>query len=305
MGELSPHGNTAPLNFSHELNNVVRRDHTALNKLITSRLPLCLPPHTDNALLYLQGLQAFGSIYEVFEKQFSQELQRHAPPHRILCALGLLDVPGLHRTKRLRRDIDEVQIRFLERDLVLDDSIRRQAMDLLQDTLDRFVERPHLVLAHAWAMYLALFNGGRWICKQLRAAGDDFWMGPPPLSFWEFEGDQDGYDVHARFKKNFELAIQQLTDEERREVVDEARTVFALCSRLVGMLDETSAAKPPKKIGPTAEKVIGFKARTWSMFGYLWLLCLLVIVWSFLLQTNTTWKGLSMPGFAAKIFSVR
>ena len=258
---------TMPPSFSRELYDAVRNEHTALNKLITSRLPLCLPPHTTHPLLYVQGIVVFGSIYEAFESQLAGDSSGQGE-ERIGRALNFLDVSGLRRTERLRRDVEETKLRLLDAHIGAYDRQRLKVVRLLDDVSDRLAEKPYLILAHAWTMYLALFNGGRWIRKQLRDAGEDFWMGPPPLSFWEFEGDEDGDDVHAQFKENFEKAARQLTADERTAVVQEASGVFSRCTQLVEALDETVRDETKGKLGQNAEKVDGRKATLWTAFGY-------------------------------------
>ena len=275
--------------FSSELLAVVHKDHIALNKLITSRLPLCLPPCTDSPLLYAQGLTVFGQIFALLERHLARELRKHASQDRILRALRLLDIPGLYRTERLQRDIDEVRQRLGEAyDGAYD--MPREVLDLCNASSHRLSAKPRLILAHAWAMYLALFNGGRWIRKQLRDAGEAFWRGMPPLSFWEFEGVQDGNDVHAQFKRNFELAAPQLTSEEWTDVVQETKQVFALCARLVAVLDGDSANKMRTTCERTVDRGAGLNVRLWRTYEYVGLVCLLVAVCAFLLAFITTRK---------------
>ena len=275
---------TMSLSFSRELYDAVRTEDTALNKLITSRLPLCLPPHTNSPLLYVQGLMCFGSIYEAFESRLAQEMSRQGGDERIGRPMKLLDVPGLRRTGRLRRDVEGIKRLLLDTSLGAYDRERVKPVRLLDDVSVRIAQKPYLILAHAWAMYLALFNGGRWIRKQLRDAGEDFWMGAPPMSFWEFEGDQDGDDVHLQFKENFENAARQLTAEERAAVVQEARGIFSLCSQLVEALDEIASDETKRSLGQRAEKVDGRKGRLWTAFGYVGLVYLLKLAWPALLQ---------------------
>lgn len=283
MGGASTTPSTTARTFSSELFAAVHKDHTALNKLITSRLPLCLPPHVDNPLLYVQGLTVFGHIFALFERQLARELRKHASQDRISSALRLLDNPGLYRTERLQRDIDEVRQRLRGAYDGTYERIAREVIDLCNASSHRRSEKPHLILAHAWAMYLALFNGGRWIRKQLCDSGEDFWMGTPPLSFWGFEGDRDGDNVHAQFKENFELAAQQLTSREWTDVVQETREVFALCSRLVAVLDDASAKEGRTTSARTVDRGAGLGATLWSTFEYVGLVCLLIAVWAFLL----------------------
>lgn len=53
--------------------------HTALNRLITSRLPLALPPHTSDPALYATGLVHFAHIFLTFESLWADLLRDYAP----------------------------------------------------------------------------------------------------------------------------------------------------------------------------------------------------------------------------------
>jgi heme oxygenase len=62
--------------------NVHRILHTSLNRLITSRLPLALPPHTSDPTLYATGLLHFAHIFLTFESLWADLLRDHASqPH--------------------------------------------------------------------------------------------------------------------------------------------------------------------------------------------------------------------------------
>jgi hypothetical protein len=54
--------------------------HTNLNRLITSRLPLGLPPYTDDSTLYATGLLHFAHIYLTFESLWAELVRDHARP---------------------------------------------------------------------------------------------------------------------------------------------------------------------------------------------------------------------------------
>lgn len=117
---------------------------------------------------------------------------------------------------------------------------------------------------------MAVFSGGRWIRSQLLCAGDGFWddsrsqdksgadngnsgsgereakaaaaaklkLEERGLSFWHFDGAEDGEDVKAEFKRRLQAAGEALTEEERRDVVGEAAEIFRFSGELVAELDE-------------------------------------------------------------------
>ncbi|XP_014562312.1 hypothetical protein COCVIDRAFT_32751 [Bipolaris victoriae FI3] len=68
-----------PLSLSGEINAATRSLHTNLNRLITSRLPLGLPPHTTDSTLYATGLLHFAHIFLTFESLWADLLRDYAP----------------------------------------------------------------------------------------------------------------------------------------------------------------------------------------------------------------------------------
>lgn len=97
---------TSPTSLAHQINSTTRRTHTVLNKRILHLLPLALPPHTDDASLYAQGMSYILPIYRAFESSFSQMLTT-APTQRtpLIEALANLHIPDLERTTRLSEDL--------------------------------------------------------------------------------------------------------------------------------------------------------------------------------------------------------
>ncbi len=102
-------------------------------------------------------------------------------------------------------------------------------------------QKPYLLIAYTHLLYLALFSGGRHLRSQLRAANTQSWrLGPSPdldpdapLQFWCFDGDEDGEDLKADFKARFKALEDELTGEERREVVQEAVEVMRWMVKVV------------------------------------------------------------------------
>lgn len=115
------------------------------------------------------------------------------------------------------------------------------------------------MVAYAWVMYMALFNGGRWIRKQLIQARDSSWdlseveddtttrdpfiveLVPTGLEFWHFPGPADGEDVKIEFKTCLAEVESLLTPAERSDIVNEAIYIFQRCALLVKELDEVIA----------------------------------------------------------------
>ncbi len=105
--------------------------------------------------------------------------------------------------------------------------------------------KPHLLMAYMWVLYMALFSGGRYIRARLRGAGGEFWSGGDEegtadryLTFWSFEGGEDGEDLKAEFKDRFASVEERLTEGEKDEVVGEAVFIMRAVEGVVGEVAE-------------------------------------------------------------------
>ena len=142
-------------------------------------------------------------------------------------------MPQLERAGRLRKDVE--RILGASHDLPEE---RAQASRLHTFTTHIRASvglRPHLLITYTWLLYMALFNGGRYICAKLRQAGPAFWENPLSkeeddidscLCFWGFDGHGGGEDIKAEFKRRFARVEPCLTDGEKEEVVQEAVLVM-------------------------------------------------------------------------------
>jgi heme oxygenase len=250
-----------------EISAATRSHHGFLNRLVVSRLPLCLHPHTLNPRLYTVGLSVFGTIYTTFEEEWSRVLQNGAmETERTLDILRRLHIPDLLRCGRLDHDLTVLLTR---RDTITPPAELESARELLQRhqiTIRGAIQaRAHTLLAYAWVMYMALFNGGRWIRDQLVAGGPEFWHTSNPsinsteeyantdscLSFWQFEGGDDGIDIRDDFKRRFDTVAAQLTASERTDVVEEAVQIFKMCREMVELLDSYTV---PKRVGKSKKR---------------------------------------------------
>lgn len=232
-----------------KLHAATREQHHALNTSIAARLPLCLPPFVNSPRLYAQGIIAFGQIYFAFENFLGKSLTSSVLDARLREIYQRMNFRELTRTSRLRSDIELLKARLNATDAADLDGFSEKAQVFADRITSSLSSRPHALLAYTWAMYLALFNGGRWIHRQLVSAGTDFWgPGELPLSFWMFEVD-DGGDVHQealklRFKTAFAESSSLLSDIESTEVIDEAKNLFVTCSQMVEFLDKAVAENP-------------------------------------------------------------
>ncbi|KAL5119905.1 hypothetical protein ACEQ8H_002267 [Pleosporales sp. CAS-2024a] len=294
----------APLAVSlpAEINSATRTLHTTLNRLITSRLPLALPPHAADPALYTTGLVHFAHVFLTFESLWADLLRDHSPhacapapaepptspllsyllvnPYgspsfftatlaaptppspQLVVFLQNLRPRGLIRSLRVKRDLEHLMdLHPTDLDVVLAKYPGQQVAAFCAHIRQAVHEKPWTLVSYAWCFYMAVFSGGRWIRTQLLQAGDAFWqpaghesssaMQLPlaALSLWHFRGQSDGEDIKADFKAQLAAAETLFTPDQRVDIIEEAKNIFALCATLVQELDDMLAAEcaPPRE----------------------------------------------------------
>jgi hypothetical protein len=109
-------------------------------------------------------------------------------------------------------------------------------------------KQPHVLLAYAWVLYMALFSGGRFIRATLESAGaHGFWTDGRqertvpvhgPLDFFHFPTPQDGEDLKHEFKQRLANMGTLLTEGERDDIVKEAICIFESMILVISQLDD-------------------------------------------------------------------
>ncbi|KAI0009018.1 hypothetical protein F4779DRAFT_406519 [Xylariaceae sp. FL0662B] len=298
---------TATRSLGDYINAATRPIHTKLNKLIIYRLPLALPPQSEDASKYVSGLLHITPIYMTFESLWQNILDSPAPaeesstedihvcdacdpaeddksatldvhttpdapdpPHRpVVCTrirsvLAHLHLEGLARSEALQQDLAALT-GWSNRTLA--EQLRENAAspvlgDFLAHTRRSVAARPHVLLAYAWVLYLALFSGGRFVRASLERVEPGFWTpasatststspspSPPntakqqqkqtrPLRFFRFDTRDDGEDLKMAFKARVAESEALLAPRERDDVALEARRIFEFMVRVVAELDE-------------------------------------------------------------------
>ena len=207
-----------------KINIATRSAHTKLNKGLLQRIPLALPPIASTPSVYVSGLIHVAPIYIAFESKWRDILKSeprrehedggpssddrreslspgtHDSPggkdalpspdtanERIHSLLSHLHLPVLERSSSLRADIRSITGWSED---VVDEQIakaaERGALGEFVSHIKRSVDQnPHVLLAYAWVLYMALFSGGRFIRGSLENAGAGFWntISEPVLPF--------------------------------------------------------------------------------------------------------------------------
>lgn len=194
-------GTTASSPLTLVILTIHRSLHTALNRLITSRLPLALPPHTTDPTLYTTGLLHFSHIFLTFESLWtdllaapsdpptspllsfllvnpydSPEMFSTPPTPRMLEFLQKLRPRGLARSGRLKRDLEFLTgLHPTDLSVLLAQYPGDKVAEYCTHIRKAVKHKPHVLVAYAWCYYMAVFSGGRWIRSQLANSGEDFW----------------------------------------------------------------------------------------------------------------------------------
>ncbi|TFB04016.1 hypothetical protein CCMA1212_003894 [Trichoderma ghanense] len=188
-----------------------RSMHTRINKLVTSRVPLALPPRSHDAGAYISGLLHILPVYMTFETLWLDIISStpageeaddalidaesgdvHPPAKdgkagapevskRVRKILVALYLPQLFRSDRLRGDIKSMTGWS---DDVLDRQIQAikatgQLSAFLSHIKQAVHAKPHVLIAYSYNLLMALFAGGRYIRASLEKAGDEFWATVP------------------------------------------------------------------------------------------------------------------------------
>ncbi|KAI2471936.1 heme oxygenase-like protein [Annulohypoxylon bovei var. microspora] len=185
--------------LGESINIATRPVHTSLNKLIILRLRLALPPHADDASNYVQGLLHIAPIYLTFESLWQDILSTPPGPSdsspvpgdsnpglspkispRIHALLTNAHFAALSRSAALKADLramtgwraDELAARL--REAPLESPVLAGFLARIRRGTAR---GPHVLLAYAWVLYMALFAGGRFIRASLERVdpADRFW----------------------------------------------------------------------------------------------------------------------------------
>jgi heme oxygenase len=295
-----------------------RSHHVVLNRLITSRLPFGLPPHTSGPEVYVAGISQFAEVFYAFEELWDQitgvdgnntaledtwealdEQYPNGAAVDLLSFLRTLRPHGLVRSARIRKDLAYLQ-NLKDGEESIREREKSKAVEAFVAHIRSTVqENPHLLVAYAWTLYMAIFSGGRWVRAQLCSAGEDFWTSssstakvntdnkekdkfslkelkvyePLGLSFWFFPTETDGEDIKSEFKRRLQDGEHILTPAQRDEIVKESRDIFDRFQDMVADLDaalgETSHAVPPQRASAKA-KALEDKASKYlfNMPGY-------------------------------------
>lgn len=200
-----------PQSLAHSINTAIASSHTKINRLILDRMPHAVPPQADNPSTYITGLLHIGAVYIAFESLWQNIIGTHteiAPlpyaypfskhssasnpgpnhgstsPQVTERARRILETaywPNMLRAARVKADIRAMTGWSAD---IVDEQLRSAGTTgelgaFLAHIQDAIEGRPHLLLAYAYSLYLALLSGGSYIRTELMYLRADFWLAIP------------------------------------------------------------------------------------------------------------------------------
>lgn len=207
--EIPPDGE--PRSLAHSINTAIASSHTKINRLILDRMPHAVPPQADNPSNYVTGLLHIGAVYIAFESLWQNIIGVHSeiapvpytypfsndsntnspgpnhgstPPQVTERVQNILETaywPNMLRAARVKADVRAMTGWPAH---VVDEQIRAagttgplgEFLAHIKETVDG---KPHLLLAYAYSLYLALLSGGSYIRTELMYLRAEFWLAVP------------------------------------------------------------------------------------------------------------------------------
>ncbi|EED22811.1 conserved hypothetical protein [Talaromyces stipitatus ATCC 10500] len=267
----SPQSDRNDVDLATRIHAASRAIHHKLHHGVVGRLLLAIPPNTNSPHLYALGISRFARIYSVFETAWREYLSTSSHSSsaelstndqaRYHALLSQAYISTLARSQRLTSDLTNLKTEWGDNITTAQEGNDVAVRDTVTHVTQTCLKKPYVLLAYSWIMYMALFNGGRWIRDQLINAGPQFWfqqnenidkadalIGPSFLSFWFFDDAEDGEDVKRAFKAAFvEASRKYLTQDECADVIRETNAMFQHCLNIVSEIDLVVALEREKK----------------------------------------------------------
>lgn len=304
----SPSSEGDSTSLAHQINVAIASSHTKINRLILDRMPRAVPPQTDNPSTYITGLLHIGAVYIAFESLWQNILGIHseiAPmpyTYPFNCELGQYDeAPQItERTRHILQEAywsDMLRAARIKADIrsmtgwpdhVIDEQIRSVGTSgrlgkLTLHIRDSVNAKPHLLLAYAYCLYLALLSGGSYIRTELMYLKSDFWqetptpimpnmieckpkaslMGPKRHSTSDYDSGLHGLARHDPTIKvpleflDFDPPLGENPRQQTKELKTKFKRQFAEAEQLLAKPERKDIIKESAAIFHSLEGVVG------------------------------------------------
>ncbi|TGZ82860.1 heme oxygenase-like protein [Ascodesmis nigricans] len=236
----------APQNLSQAINTSTKDLHDTVNFAIMDRFQLLLS--SNNHELYLTGMTSFHPVYSTFERVWSALLSSSSTLRpNISTAITAIHDPRLFRSSAIAADLSYLSGGSFDPDA---SPSRPQVVAYVNHIENAIREKPHVVLAYAHSYYMALFAGGKVLRKLLvnkkgffpvhLPAGDEEEARRFSTGLFVFPAD-DPEEIRNKFKAGMVIAEEGLSEEEKTDIINEARAIFKWNEKLIHELDSICA----------------------------------------------------------------
>ncbi|XP_077295565.1 heme oxygenase [Arctopsyche grandis] len=218
--------------FSTEMRVATRQPHALSDALANSKLAIALSDET----VWADALLVF---YEVFKRleEFKEELSM-AEMEKLFVDKRLL------RASAFEKDLN----RYLEKDWKTKHFTRPEVAEYLDRLNTLKTERPLLLLAYVYHLYLGLLSGGQIIRtkRKLRKFTWSFLNYFKPTDShvdWVVEfGDMNIGETKKKIRQSINEIAENLNDEERLALLDESKKVFMYNNNIIKSVKGTNRA---------------------------------------------------------------
>lgn len=225
--------------LANRINKATHGIHNQINNLISMKMVYAL----RDPRIYRQGIQSFYHVFRTFEECWQEEMAKESgsdlekeamamDENRIRDILRQVWTPALTRTEPLTSDL---MFYYHDDPSKFEIPIMPEQIEFVNHIRNQIRAKPHLILAYAHTMYLALFAGGRILRSNvMKAAGlfpqvkglttEEVALRGTNLFQFEVEDEET---LRMDFKSRYELATRNdLTEEEKVEIIAESQEIF-------------------------------------------------------------------------------
>lgn len=234
--------------LANRINKATHAIHNKINNLISLKMVFAL----RDPKIYRQGIIAFYYVFRDFERIWQEEMAKEGGSEEELEIREILKevwTPALVRTGPLEQDLSfyynmETPEAFA---LKYQNPVMSEQIDMVSHMSQVLHEKPHLILAYAHTLYLALFAGGRIMRSSVTKSTGLFPIVPGKTqdevsalgtNLFQFPLVDDEDALRLDFKRRYELSTRNnLTEEQKLEIVAESEEIFR---RNIAAVDEVS-----------------------------------------------------------------
>ncbi|ODV91794.1 hypothetical protein CANCADRAFT_23332 [Tortispora caseinolytica NRRL Y-17796] len=219
--------------LANRINAETKSAHDKINGLIDIKMAFVI----REPRVYRQGIQAFYHVFRTFEECWHEEMKADT---RIGHILDTVWSDVLARSEPISKDL----MYFYQDSSKFATPKQPAQIEFVEHIKQITKEKPHVLLAYAHVLYMALFAGGRIIRATLERSG--LFPKEPGVSKADvarrgtnmFIFDvEDPMAFRAQWKRTYELETRNaLTEQEKQDIIDESSEIFLRSHKMLAEL---------------------------------------------------------------------